>query len=131
MDNKGFISIEYLFSLFIVVIIALSMLFYASSTIQSSLNIEDSVSHRLVLDNVANVISQVNSNGAGYSKYIQMPSDIGYYVITVDKNKLTIEYSSKRGETMLPLTNIDLKYKLVSGKGYNISKTDEGKIVIK
>lgn len=130
MDNKGFISIEYLFSLFIVLIIALGMLFYASSTIQSSLNIEDSVSHRLVLDNVANAIGQVNSNGAGYSKYIKLPSDIGYYEITVDKNKLTIEYSSKKGETMLPLINIDSKYKLVSGREYYISKTDNGKIVI-
>lgn len=131
MDNKGFISVEYLFSLFVVVIIALGVLFYASSTLQSSLNIEDSVSHRLVLDNVANVISQVNSNGAGYSRYIKLPSDIGYYEITVDKNKVTIEYSSKKGETMLPLLNIDSKYKMVSGKGYYISKTDEGKIVIK
>lgn len=54
MDNKGFISIEYLFSLFILVIIALGLLFFASSSILSSLNIEDSVSHRLILDDVAN-----------------------------------------------------------------------------
>ncbi len=130
MDNKGFISIDYLFSLFVVLIIALGVLFYASSTIQSSLNIEDSVSHRLVLDNVANAISQVNSNGAGYSKFIKLPSDMGYYEITVDKNRLMIEYSGKKGETMLPLVNIDSKYKLISGKGYYVSKTDDGKIVI-
>ena len=90
MDNKGFISIEYLFSLFILIIIALGVLFYASSAISSSLNIEDSVTHRLILDDVANQISQVNSNGIGYSKY-----------------------------------------KLISGRSYLISKTDEGKIVIK
>lgn len=131
MDDKGFISVEYLFSLFIVLIIACGMLFYASSTIQSSFNIEDSISHRLILDDVAGVIGQVNSNGEGYSKYIKLPSDVGYYEITVDRNKLTIEYSSKKGETMLPLMNIDSKYKLVSGRGYYISKTDDGKIVIK
>lgn len=131
MDDKGFISVEYLFSLFIVIIIACGMLFYASSTIQSSFNIEDSISHRLILDDVAGVIGQVNSNGGGYSKYIKLPSDVGYYEITVDRNKLTIEYSSKKGETMIPLMNIDSKYKLVSGRGYYISKTDDGKIVIK
>lgn len=75
MDNKGFISIEYLFSLFILVIIALGLLFFASSSILSSLNIEDSVSHRLILDDVANQIAQVDSNGVGYSKILKLPSD--------------------------------------------------------
>lgn len=130
MDNKGFISIEYLLSLFVVLIIACSLLFYSSSLIESSFNIEDSISHRLILDNVAGEISQVNSNGAGYSKYIKLPSDKGYFEIIVDKNKLTMEYSNKKGETMIPLTNIDSKYSLVSGKGYYISKTEDGKIVI-
>ena len=130
MDNKGFISIEYIFALFIVIIIALGLLFYASATIQSSFNIEDGVAHRLILDGVANAISQVNSNGVGYSKYVKLPSDVGYYEITLDKNKLTIEYSGKKGEAMLPLTNIDSKYKLISGKGYYISKNDDGRIVV-
>ncbi len=130
MDNKGFISVEYLFSLFIILMMACSLLFYSSSAIDSSFNIEDSVSHRLILDNVANEISQVNSNGEGYSKYIKLPSDKGYFEITVDKSKLTIEYDGKKGETLLPLSNIDSKYKLISGNGYYISKNDEGKIVI-
>ena len=90
MDNKGFISIEYLFSLFIIIIIALGVLFYASASISSSLNIEDSVTHRLILDDVANVISQVNSNGVGYSKYLKLPSDKGYFEFTVENNKLTM-----------------------------------------
>ena len=63
MDDKGFISIEYLFSLFIVIIIACSVLFFSQSAIDSSLNIEDSVTHRMILDDVADKISQVNSNG--------------------------------------------------------------------
>lgn len=130
MDNKGFISIEYIFALFIIIIIASGMLFYASATIQSSFNIEDDVTHRLILDSLANDISQVNSNGVGYSKYVKLPSEVGYYEITLDKNKLMIEYSGKKGETMLPLINIDSKYKLISGKAYYISKNDNGKIVI-
>ena len=106
MDNKGFISIEYLFSLFILIIIALGVLFFASSSISSSLNIEDSVTHRLILDDVANQISQVNSNGAGYSKYLKLPSDKGYFEITVENNKLTMDYSDKKGETVLMFANI-------------------------
>ena len=129
MDNKGFISIEYLFSLFIVIIIACGMLFYASASISSSLNIEDSVTHRLILDEVANQIAQVNSNGEGYSKYIILPSDKGYFEITVDKNRLVIQYDGKKGETLLPLTNFNTEYKLISGKSYVISKTDEGIVI--
>lgn len=129
MDNKGFISIEYLFSLFILVIIALGVLFFASSAISSSLNIEDGITHRLILDEVANQISQVNSNGAGYSKYIRLPSDKGYFEITVEKNRLTMEYDDKKGETLMMLANMDSKYKLVSGKSYLITKTDEGIVI--
>ena len=85
MDNRGFISIEYLFSLFIIIIIACSVLFLSQSAIGSSFNIEDSVTHRLILDDVAGKISQVNANGEGYSKYIKLPSDKGYFEIKVKK----------------------------------------------
>ena len=129
MDNKGFISIEYLFSLFILIIIALGVLFYASSSISSSLNIEDNVNHRLILDDVANQIAEVNSNGIGYSKYIKLPSDRGYYEITVNRNKLTMEYEDRKGETMMMLAKIDSKYTLVSGKSYIITKTDDGIVI--
>ena len=129
MDNEGFISIEYLFSLFIVIIIACGMLFYASASISSSFNIENGVGHRLILDDVANVISQVNSNGVGYSKHIKLPSDMGYFEITVERNKLTIEYDGKKGETLLPLVNMESKYKLISGRSYLITKTSEGIVI--
>lgn len=130
MDNKGFISIEYLFSLFIILIIASGVLFYSEATINSSFNIEESITHRLILDNVRNQIGQVNSNGPGYSKYIELPSDKGYFEITVEKSRLTIEYDGRKGETLMPPLDIDSDYKLVSGRGYQVSKTEDGKIVI-
>ena len=129
MDDKGFISLEYLFSLFIVIIIACGMLFYASASISSGLNIEDSISHRLILDDAANVISQVNSNGEGYSKYLKLSSDKGYFEITVDRDKLTIEYDDKKGETLLPLVNVGSKYRLISGRTYLITKTSDGIVI--
>ncbi len=130
MDNKGFISLEYLFSIFIVIIIALGLLFYGEANVNSSFNIADSVEHRLILDDVADKISQVNSNGAGFSKSIELPSNKGYFEITVDNSRLTIEYDGKKGETLIPLLKTDTKYKLISGHEYYISKTDDGKIVI-
>ena len=129
MDNKGFISIEYLFSLFIVLIIGLGVLFYASASISSTLNIEDTVTHRIILDEVADVISQVNSNGEGYSKSLKLPSDKGYFEIIADKNSLTMEYDGKKGETMMMYTNLDAKYRLISGKSYYITRTEEGVVI--
>lgn len=130
MDNKGFISIKYLFSIFVILIIAIPLLFLSQSAIESSFNIDENIAHRIILDTVASEISQVNSNGEGYSKSVTLPSDVGYYKITVEKSKLTIEYDGKKGETLFPLSNIDSKYNLYSGKTYTISKTDDDKIVI-
>ena len=130
MDNKGFISIEYLFSIFVILLIAIPLLFLSQSVMESSFNIDDNIAHRLILDTVASELSQVNSNGEGYSKSIKLPSDVGYYEITVENKKLTIEYDGKKGETLLFPSNVDSKYKLHSGKSYMISKGDEGKIVI-
>ena len=129
MDNKGFISIEYLFVLFIIIIIACGMLFFTQASLSSSFNIEDAASHRLILDEVANQISQVNSNGEGYSKMIHLPSDKGYFELTIHKNRLIMEYDDKKGETLLPLANIDSNEKLISGRSYIITKTDEGLVI--
>ena len=68
MNEKGFISIEAIFSIFIILLIATSLLFYAQSNLESNKNIESTFNHRLILDNLANCINQVNSNGDGFSK---------------------------------------------------------------
>ena len=129
MDEKGFISIEYIFSIFIILIIASSLLFFSASLIESSNNVENNGYHRLILEDVANSISQVNSNGDGYSKHIALPSIGDFYKITVEKNKLTIEYGSYKGETAISKININSKYDLYGGQDYWIEKND-GKIVI-
>ena len=129
MDNKGFISVEYIFAFFISIIIASSLLFYSESTVNSSFNIEDGIAQRLILDDVAYRICQVNSNGIGYSKNIELPSDRGYFEITVDKSKATIEYDGKKGEASLPLVDMDSKYKLISGRSYSVTKTDGGIVI--
>lgn len=130
MDEKGFISIEYLFSIFIVLIIASGLLFFTQSTIESNNSIENNVQHRLILDNLAGVINQVNSHGEGYSTQVHLDSKVGYYEITVGWDKLTMKYSNRKGETPIMPLKIDSEYKLYSGGSYLISKTENGKIVI-
>ena len=71
----------------------------------------------------------MNSNGEGYSKMIHLPSDKGYFELTIHKNRLIMEYDDKKGETLLPLANIDSNEKLISGRSYIITKTDEGLVI--
>ena len=131
MDNQGFISVEYLFSFFIILIMATGLLVYSSNTINSSLNIESDINHRLILDDVANSIRQVDSNGEFYSKYIKLPITDKSYVLTVDGNKLIIEYDNKKGEALLPSIDSYSTYKMYPGHIYKIEKTHEQKILIK
>ena len=130
MDEKGFISIEYLFSIFIVLIIASGLLFFTQATIESNKNIENNVEHRLILDSLAGKINQVNSHGEGYSEYVHLDSKAGYYEITVDRDKLTMKCSDRTGETQILPLKISSKYKLYSGRTYLISKEENGMVVI-
>lgn len=129
MDEKGFISIEAIFSIFIILIIATSLLFYSQMNLESSKNIESNFNHRLILDNLANCINQVNSNGDGFSKEITL-TEKGYsYKITVEKSKLSIEYGNKKGEVAILPIDISRNYELYSGHSYKIEKNDEEIII--
>ena len=110
---------------------ATGLLVYSSNTINSSLNIESDINHRLILDDVANSIRQVDSNGEFYSKYIKLPITDKSYVLTVDGNKLIIEYDNKKGEALLPSIDSYSTYKMYPGHIYKIEKTHEQKILIK
>ncbi len=129
MDEKGFISIEAIFSIFIILIIATSLLFYSQMNLESSKNIESNFNHRLILDNLANCINQVNSNGDGFSKEVTL-TEKGYsYKITVEKSKLSIEYGNKKGEVAILPIDISRNYELYSGHSYKIEKNDEEIII--
>lgn len=130
MDNKGFISVEFLFSVFVILIMATALLVYSGNAINSTLNIESNLNHRLILDSVANAINDVDSQGQFYSKSIKLPETDENYVLTLEKNKLTIEYDGKRGESYVPFIDPYSTYKMYPGHIYDIEKTQEGKILI-
>ena len=97
--------------------------------LESSKNIESNFNHRLILDNLANCINQVNSNGDGFSKEVTL-TEKGYsYKITVEKSKLSIEYGNKKGEVAILPIDISRNYELYSGHSYKIEKNDEEIII--
>lgn len=135
MDNQGFISIDYLFSIFLIILIAIGILYFSESTLNSAENIEKTTSYRLFLDNIADEINQVNSNGANFSKVISLPYKIqdNSYVLTLSGDSLTLDIDNRKASTnIFPIkleNNIDVD--LYGGNSYLIKKEDENTISVK
>lgn len=135
MDNQGFISIDYLFSIFLILLIAIGILYFSESTLNSAENIEKTTSYRLFLDNIADEINQVNSNGANFSKVSSLPYKIqGHsYVLSLSEDSLTLDIDDRKASTnIFPIkleNNLDVD--LYGGNSYLIKKEDENTISIK
>lgn len=138
MNNKGFISIHYLFSIFILIIIATFILFVATTYISSVETIEKHSSIRIILDDVCDDINQVNSNGEGYSKQIKLPRNImgNTYFLEISNNKITIDCESKLAQnniipTYLVKNGVKTdKVELYGGNSYIIQKHEKSQISI-
>lgn len=135
MDNQGFISIDYLFSIFLIILIAIGILYFSESTLNSAENIEKTTGYRLFLDNIADEINQVNSNGANFSKVISLPYKIqdNSYVLTLSGDSLTLDIDNRKASTnIFPIkleNNLDVD--LYGGNSYLIKKEDENTISVK
>lgn len=135
MDNQGFISIDYLFSIFLILLIAIGILYFSESALNSAENIEKTTSYRLFLDNIADEINQVNSNGANFSKVISLPYKIqGHsYVLSLSEDSLTLDIDDRKASTnIFPIkleNNLDVD--LYGGNSYLIKKEDESTILVK
>lgn len=135
MDNQGFISIDYLFSIFLILLIAIGILYFSESTLNSAENIEKTTSYRLFLDNIADEINHVNSNGANFSKVISLPYKIqGHsYVLSLSEDSLTLDIDDRKASTnIFPIkleNNLDVD--LYGGNSYLIKKEDESTILVK
>lgn len=139
MNDRGFLSIQSIFSMFIIIIIALGCVFYIENIVQSTEDNSLNVESRLFLDKISYEINQVNSNGEGYSKVIDLPDDIGgySYLIKISSDEVLLEVSNKKGKTdifPISLVNHDKlpikEIKLYTGEKYSISKLEENKISI-
>lgn len=135
MDYNGFISIDYLFSIFLILLIGIGILYFSESTLNSAENIEKNTDYRLFLDNIADEINQVNSNGANFSKVISLPNKIqdNGYVLTLSKDSLTLDIDNRKASTnIFPIkleNNLDVD--LYGGNSYLIKKEDESTISVK
>ena len=131
MDKKGQLTIEFLFTLVISIMILISIMYYLNQNIDSNLNTEENLEGRLLLNQISNDINQVNSNSYGFSKYIKLPDKIGNnnYLLTIKTNEIALEYKNKKGKSNInPIHIINpnneslVEIKLYNGAKYKISK---------
>lgn len=139
MEEKGFLSIEYLFLFFILLVIAISFLFYVESVSINNENSQLNAESRLFLDSIADNINQVNSNGEGFIKQINLPDSISgkSYLIEIKSNEILIDIDGKKGIShLIPVFIVNKEgkdvqsIKLYHGDSYIIQKLNESKIRI-
>ncbi|WP_409200970.1 hypothetical protein [Methanobrevibacter sp. DSM 116169] len=110
MNNKGFLSIDFIFSIAFILIIAIIFLSLGLNNLEVSKNINENIESRLILDNIASSINQVISSGNGYTKEISTPDNIKNksYKITIKSKNITLDVNNKKGlSTIIPINLVD------------------------
>lgn len=139
MDYKGFLSVEFMFYIFLIFLVSIGFLFLVDVTVQSNMDESLNVESRLFLESVADLINQVSSNGEGYSKELILPDSIcgNPYLLTIKSNEVVLEISNKKAKAIIfPISLVDNEeisinqVKLYHGGTYLVEKIDKGKIRI-
>jgi len=132
MDSKGIATVDFLFTLFLTLIIAISSLNLIGTNLNTEYSIEEDTSARMILEKVTNSINQVNSNLPGNIQEIHLPPKISNYsyIITVKSTNIDLEFSNKKGKSAIfPVNLVDFnmnhinEVKLYCGENYKIKKS--------
>lgn len=85
MDSKGIATVDFLFTLFLTLIISIATLNLIQTSLNSENSIEEDTNARMILERISNSINQVNSNLPGNIQEIHLPNNISTnsYIITV------------------------------------------------
>ena len=138
MDSKGIVTVDFLFTLFLTLIITIAGLNLIETNLNTEKSLEEDTKARLILERVANSINQVNSNLPGNIQEIFLPRNISgnSYILTVRSNHIILEFSNKKGKSIIfPINLVDFnmnrinEIKLYPGEKYKIKKSlDENNI---
>jgi len=132
MDSKGIATVDLIFTIFLTLTIAGIGLNLIGNNIENQMIIEDEINVRMVVDNIANSINQVNSNSLGHIQEITLPNNISNksFVVTLKQNEVVIVFGNRKGKstifpTRLANTNGDIvnEIKLYPGESVKIQKS--------
>ncbi|KZX16166.1 hypothetical protein MBCUT_10320 [Methanobrevibacter cuticularis] len=132
MNSRGLVTVDFVFTLFLTLLIAMTTLSFFVNTLDNEKIIEEEVNFRLLIDKIANSINQVNSNEVGNIKEVKIPNNLSKmnYNLIVKKNKVIFISNNKKGEsTIFPVRLADFnnntleEIRLNSGEAYKIKKS--------
>jgi len=131
MDSRGIYTIDFLFSIFLTLTIAIIFLNIIGNILEDQKIVEEDMNGRILIDNIANSINQVNSNSLGYIKEINIPNNISGkdFQISIKQNEVILEFENKKADSVLipiKIVNINLEpieeFKIYPGNSYKIRK---------
>ena len=136
-DNNGIISLDFLFSIIILIIITSLLFGFLYSNLSNVFTIKENLEERVIADNISVSINSVSSNEIGYSKIIHLKSDVvGYpYYIKISKYNVNVYDKFNRGESAIYPINIKTKnggtppyFLMNSGFSYKLTKIEDNNI---
>lgn len=132
MDSKGISTVDFIFTIFLSLIIVVVGLNLIGNNLEDEVIMEEELNGRMIVDKVANSINEVNSNNLGHIQEITLPKNISNrsFSITINQNEVIIGFGNRKGEsTIFPArlanTNKDIvnEIKLYPGESYKIQKS--------
>ena len=132
MDLKGIYIIDYIFTIFLIIMTITISLNLLDNNISDEKEVEIYLNARSLIDSIANTINSVNSNNIGNIGEITLPNNIlsTSYFITVNENEVVISLPSRKGESsihQIRLANLNgeiiNEIRLYPGVSYKVKKS--------
>jgi len=131
MDSKGVSTVDFIFTIFLSLTIIVLGLNLIENNLDDEVIIEEELNARIIVDNVANSINEVNSNILGNIQVITIPKNISNksFYISVKQNEVLIIFGNRMGKsTIFPARLADINEKIVTelklypGNSYKVKK---------
>ncbi len=103
MDQQGYLTVEFMFTLLVIIFMMTSTINIISERMQMVSETENLSEARHLAENVASAINKVNSGGNGHEITLKMPPNIGdsNYQLWLNSSGVYIESGGRRGKATI------------------------------
>ena len=99
MDRKGWVTLDFLVTLIVVFLTIQSIVAIVSERMDTVNTIEDIGEGKILIENIAEILETVYTNGEGYYTIYKMPPTISgkSYIIDVNSREVLLKLNGKTG----------------------------------
>lgn len=108
MDVKGYISVDFLLSTFIFMIVLVSVITIVEGRFEMVLTAEEAAEERMIVEMVAGIIESTYAAGEGHQMIINMPESVKVsgvkgldYVVKVRTSEILIQVEGRNGKAFI------------------------------